>query len=54
MRVISVFAEVGVSPFMAGAAFVRNVVFLHTKCVAKMGVASSPKPRMRMQTFGQD
>ena len=33
----------------------RNVVFLHTKCVAQDGfLASSPKPRVRMQTFGQD
>ena len=34
--------------------FARNVVFVHTKCVAKMQVASSPKRWVRMQTFGQD
>ena len=30
----------------------RNVVFLHTKCVSKMGRVRSPKRRVRDDDFG--
>ena len=55
----AVFGEVGVSLFVAGAAFgdileiagTRNVVFFHTKCVSKMGRVRSPKRRVRDDDF---